>query len=158
MVACLNHGKSVNGTGCFASPSDNRKQCLEAFVTSAPKVTIPCICDLPQGSFDNGPRLARLDTRQAWIPCQINRRPDPRHRFASRMRNVDLNSGLLTGMEEQPELTVADDGGRRRSDDGHPPLAPVHATQRRAKRAGAARPGSQRIDKPLRRALALELA
>jgi hypothetical protein len=108
MVAFLKHGKFANGTASLASPRGNQTQCLETFVTSAPKVTVPCIFDLPQGSFDNGLRLAQRDTRRAWVPCRIYRRPDPELRFACRMRNLDLNSAILTGIEEQRALTVAD--------------------------------------------------
>jgi hypothetical protein len=63
IVAFLNHGKSVKGTASSSSPSSSQKQCVETLVTSAPKVTVPCILDLLDVSFDDCLSLTYLYAR-----------------------------------------------------------------------------------------------
>jgi len=80
-------------------------------VTSTPEVTMPGIFDLPEVRLDYRLRLPHLCRRKPNIDGQVYRQGEPELRLAIRVRDVDVNSGLLTGEEKQAELSVADDRG-----------------------------------------------
>ena len=87
--------------GCHALAGEN-----------VPKVTVPCILDLLDVSFNDCLSLADLYARQTYVLSQVYRWHKPELCFAFRVRHVDVNPRLLAGEEEQSELAVAEDGGR----------------------------------------------
>jgi hypothetical protein len=109
MVADLNHGNSENYTANSSSSSKSQKQCLDTLVTSAAKVAMPGILNLPNMGFNDGLRLTNLHILKPDIHCQVYRGSQPEFRFAIRVRNVDMDAGLLAREEKPSELAVTND-------------------------------------------------
>jgi hypothetical protein len=75
-------------------------------------VTTPGIFNLREVRFDDGLRLPDLGLRQPDAGCQVYLRGEPELCLSVRVRHMDMNAFLLSGEEEQPELTIADNRWR----------------------------------------------
>ena len=108
-VAALNHGNCSKGSRNSSSSRKSQKPCLEMLVTSTAEVMVPGLLDLLDVFGDDRLRRCDLARRQTGGCRDMNGRGEPELRFTVRVRDMDVDAGLLPGEEKQAEGAISND-------------------------------------------------